>query len=373
MQTPGSMTSRSLSVALLNPTFWPEVRRGSERLIRDLADGLLAAGHRPRLITGHLGRPSTITDDGLRITRVPRRGGRVTALMGLHEHVAHAPFSYLALRRGSDDLAHAFYAADAWAAARWAERSSRPAVFSVMGIPRPAHISESRLRRRLWDRGLRGSAAVIALSEAAAEPLRDLGISPRVIHPGTDLQIFRPAAERSEVPTILCPSDVTDSRKRVGLLVDAIDAIRRAMPRARLVLSRPRDPSLATASARAPGVELVDLDDQGKLARHYSSAWVTALASRDEAFGLVLVESLACGTPVVASADGGAPEVLGEDGVGVTFDGGSDSLERALGRALEMAREEGVGDRCRARAKCFSIERCVEGHLSLYSELVEAR
>ena len=45
----GSVRHRTLAalvhVALLNPVFWPEVRRGSERFARELADGLLARGH----------------------------------------------------------------------------------------------------------------------------------------------------------------------------------------------------------------------------------------------------------------------------------------------------------------------------------------
>ncbi len=54
----------SLSVALLNPFFWPEVRRGAERLIHDLAVDLVELSQRPKLITSHPGLPlrSTWTD-----------------------------------------------------------------------------------------------------------------------------------------------------------------------------------------------------------------------------------------------------------------------------------------------------------------------
>ena len=40
--------SDPLRVALLNPCYFPEVKRGSERLIRELAGGLVADGHRRR-------------------------------------------------------------------------------------------------------------------------------------------------------------------------------------------------------------------------------------------------------------------------------------------------------------------------------------
>ncbi len=59
----------ALRVALLAPAFFPEVRRGGERLVRELADELIARGHRPRLITSHAGRPSRTVEDGLPVFR----------------------------------------------------------------------------------------------------------------------------------------------------------------------------------------------------------------------------------------------------------------------------------------------------------------
>ena len=47
---------------------------------------------------------------------------------------------------------------------------------------------------------------------------------------------------------------------------------------------------------------------------------MTVLTSQAEAFGLVLVESLACGTPVVASTDGAGPEIVDRPGIGALFD-----------------------------------------------------
>ncbi|TML05366.1 MAG: glycosyltransferase family 4 protein, partial [Actinobacteria bacterium] len=45
-----------MRIALLHPCYWPEVRRGTERVIRELADGLVARGHEPLLITSHPGQ-----------------------------------------------------------------------------------------------------------------------------------------------------------------------------------------------------------------------------------------------------------------------------------------------------------------------------
>ena len=65
-------------------------------------------------------------------------------------------------------------------------------------------------------------------------------------------------------------------------------------------------------------MELANLDAPEPLVDAYRSAWVSALPSHDEAFGLVLAEALACGTPVVGSNDGGVPELI--DGLSALWD-----------------------------------------------------
>ena len=99
---------------------------------------------------------------------------------------------------------------------------------------------------------------------------------------------------------------------------------------------------------------LADLDDRAALSRAYATAWVTVLPSRDEAFGLVLAESLACGTPVVGSNDGGIPEIVDRPEIGRLFDGDEPAgLARALLEVLELAGDPGTIAACRERAGEF--------------------
>jgi glycosyltransferase involved in cell wall biosynthesis len=358
-----------LRVALLNPCYWPEVRRGSERFVRELADGLIARGHRPRLITSHAGWPSHAVEDGLEVVRVWRPpAGRLRRRM-FEDHLTHVPFSYAALRRGEQDIAHALYATDALAALRWGRERDRPVVFSHMGIPHRRALANRRWRIEIIQRAIAGADALVALSQASALAFeRWLGVRARVIPPGVDLSAFAPAPERAAEPTIVCAAALDRPRKRVGLLIEAFARVRRERPTARLVLNRPRDRAL---EPRAAGVELADLDDRAALARAYGSAWVSALASRDEAFGLVLAEALACGTPVVGSNEGGIPEIVDSAAVGRLFDGDDPkALASALLEALELAQDPRTAAACRARAQEFSIDRCVERYLALYRELL---
>ncbi|MBA2764489.1 MAG: glycosyltransferase, partial [Thermoleophilaceae bacterium] len=141
------MAGQSLRVALLNPCFWPEVRRGSERFARELADGLIGRGHRPTLITSHPGRFAITEEDRLNVIRLPRPPDGRLLRRGYEDHMTHAPLSYLLLRLMRFDIAHALFSSDAVAAARWAKATGRPAVYSNMGVPeRPELV---RRRRRL--------------------------------------------------------------------------------------------------------------------------------------------------------------------------------------------------------------------------------
>jgi glycosyltransferase involved in cell wall biosynthesis len=87
----------------------------------------------------------------------------------------------------------------------------------------------------------------------------------------------------------------------------------------------------------------------------------------DEPFGLVMIESLACGTPVLATRRGAAPEIV-DDGV-TGFLGDEDALVAATGRLGDLDR-----DACRAAVTDrFSTSRMVDGHLDLFARILAAR
>ena len=353
-----------MRIALLGPADWPEVRRGGERYARELGAGLLARGMRPRLITSHPAATQRLVEDGLPIIRHRRPPQGRLQRRGFEDYLTHVPLSYWSLRQGDDDLALAFYATDGLAAIRWSERTGHPAVFAYLGIPHRQSLANRRRRLEIVQRVVRGSAAVVALSETARDGFsRWLGVDAHVIHPPVDVREFTPGGERASDPTIVCSAAFGEPRKRVPLLVEAFRLVRRERPTARLVLSAPAD-------ASGEGIEIRDLDHKAKLADAYREAWVSALPSWGEAFGLVLVEALACGTPVVGSDREALPEVINSEAIGRVFRGDRpEALATALLEAFELQEDPSTAAACRARAEDFSLERCVDLHLELYREL----
>jgi phosphatidylinositol alpha-mannosyltransferase len=359
----------SPTIALLHPFHWEEVRRGTERLVSELSSGLIEDGFRVVLITTHDGGPTSTVEAGMPIIRNRRPTLRLPAFR--RHQLSHIPFAYSSLRRGSFNLAHAFHPADALAAVGWAKRSGNPAIFTVPAFP-PRHASRARLGtlRRVFT----GADAVVAPTEAVSDEISELfpGTRLRLIPPGVDLERFRPGAARAAQPTIFCAAAIEEPRKRVELVVEAFSLLRMERPDARLILANPYPHHTEfPAWVSGPGIDIRGIRDDADLVGAYREAWVSVLAARDEPFGLVLVESLACGTPVVGARAGGIPEIVDREGIGTLFDGEEpEILAEALRSAFELAHDGDVADRCRERASEFELKRCVEHYEQLYGELL---
>jgi glycosyltransferase involved in cell wall biosynthesis len=87
----------------------------------------------------------------------------------------------------------------------------------------------------------------------------------------------------------------------------------------------------------------------------------------NEPFGLVMIESLACGTPVIAFPEGAAPEIVHDGRTGFLCDDTAQMAD-AIARVEQLDRRE-----CRASVEgYFSAERMVRDHLALYERVIEA-
>ena len=156
--------------------------------------------------------------------------------------------------------------------------------------------------------------------------------------------------------------------------------LREVRPDVRLVLNRPRDPAAAARLTELDDrVELRDLDSHADLLAAYREAWVCALPSFAEAFGLVLIEAMACGTPVVGPNRDAFPEIVDSPAVGRLFEDrqaadilddpdDARALAGALGEAIDLMDDPGTPAACRARAEQFPIEDTIQAYVRLYEE-----
>jgi phosphatidylinositol alpha-mannosyltransferase len=191
------------------------------------------------------------------------------------------------------------------------------------------------------------------LSQYAAAWLeRDYGRTASLTPGGVRLDRFQPAGQRAPVPTLLYSGALEEPRKGVAGLLEAVARLARTVPDVRLWLSGPGDAARLLADAPREARERTEVLPLGtpEMAGVYGSAWATVLPSTFEAFGLTLLESLACGTPVVGTDHGALPELVRPAHGALAAPDDPDSLAKACGRALELATDPDIVERCRTAA-----------------------
>lgn len=170
---------------------------------------------------------------------------------------------------------------------------------------------------------------------------RDVDI--RYAPPGVDDTLFRPLASRDldRDPYILCVGRLDDPRKNIDLLGEAYARLPSELRRrTRLVLAGLSGPppsfwSRADALGVRDRIEYVAKPSRERLVELYQQASVFALPSDEEGLGVVLLEAMACGVPVVSTRSGGPDGVItdGRDGFLVPLDDAEAMADR-LGRLL---------------------------------------
>jgi glycosyltransferase involved in cell wall biosynthesis len=157
---------------------------------------------------------------------------------------------------------------------------------------------------RRWDRGTAARVdAFVANSRDVAGRIREhYGRDARVVHPPVDTGYFTPGGERGD--HFLYTGRLV-AYKRPDLVVEAF----RDLPRHRLVVVG-RGPMEAALRARAtPNVEFAGGVPDEALRDLYRTARAVIFPGHED-FGIVMAEALACGTPVIALARGGALDIV---------------------------------------------------------------
>jgi hypothetical protein len=218
-----------------------------------------------------------------------------------------------------------------------------------------AYAERQQRERALADRILCGSSFVTATLTAddATDPSRlrtvPLGVAPSVWNAGSNLR-----QHQGSLRVLFVGNE--GLRKGLGYLIEAVKLLKSRHVRFRVA----GNPGFSPLGRRA--LDAV-CEECRPVAREEMSLWyewadVVVLPSVSDTFGLVILEAMAAGVPVVASAASGGPDVI-RDGVDGWVVPPRDAVAIAA-RLDELAASPGlarqIGDAARRRAEAFGVE-----------------
>lgn len=275
--------------------------------------------------------------------------------------------------------AHYFYP-DGVAAAMLARHFGKPITITARGtdinlVPRYP------LPRQLIRWAGRRAGGLVTVCQALKDELVALGIDTvpvQVMRNGVDLDLFQPidgAAARQALgvgsPVILSVGHLID-RKGHDLVIRALAQV----PEACLLIAGigPEEAALRRLAGElglTDRVRFLGGVPHQRMQEIYAAADVLVLASDREGWANVLLEAMACGTPVVASNVWGTPEVVASPEAGRLI---SERTPDEIAKAVRLLLADRPSrDATRAYAERFSWDETTRGQIDLFASLVDQR
>ena len=353
---------------------------GLRTSLRELGEGYLAAGHEPVLIIpGELGSDQQTTQGRV----ITLRGPRVPFTGGYRVLLRRRPVAALLSELRPDTLEVSDRTTLRWTG-RWARAHGVPAVMV-------SHESLTALLRLVPLAGVQAAAdalnrhtarsyqQVICTTAWAAAEFERIGARNVARAPlGVDLDTFAAAGGTVRAGfaghygadrTLLVHCGRLSSEKKPQRSLNTLSTLRANGLPVRLVMAGdgPLRRRLERRAARsALAVTFAGfLPDRAALAKLLASADVAIAPGPAETFGLAALEALACGTPVVVSAESALPEVVGDAGASVAGEDLAAGVISVLARPEQPRRAA-----ARARAERYGWPAAVRAFLSVHQALV---
>jgi teichuronic acid biosynthesis glycosyltransferase TuaC len=239
-------------------------------------------------------------------------------------------------------------------------------------------IPRYRLARRMIGWAARRAAVLIAVCQALKNAMAELGIDPDrvcVLRNGVDIKVFKPVdagpfrQTHGLQPPVLLSVGGLIPRKGHDLVIRALPKI----PKATLMIAGDGPESAALKQL----VRSLGLEDRvrflGSVPHHqlrsvYSAADVLVLASDREGWPNVLLEAMACGTPVAATNIWGNPEVVAAPEAGRLIPRrDSDSI---AGTVRELLADPPNRAKTRTYAERFGWDETTKGQIDLFTAIL---
>lgn len=206
---------------------------------------------------------------------------------------------------------------------------------------------------------------------------------------GLDTTVFRPINKLDARKSLKLPLDnrlllfvsasVQNHRKGLDLLVASLAKVKTQHPDLRLVAVGQKEEATDASLHRLGVITLGSIKDERLLAAAYSAADLFVIPSRQDNLPNTMLESIACGTPVVGFDVGGIPDVVRPNQTGwlarqLTRDSLAATISEALQAMLDRGLEAKYRANCRAVAETeYKLAKQAERYRSLFGELLNQR
>ena len=269
--------------------------------------------------------------------------------------------------------AHYFYP-DGVAAAMLGRYFNKPLVITARGSDITL-FPQYALPRKMITWAAKRADAVITVCNALRDEVVALGVeADRVVslRNGVDLNLFRPTERTPNAMFTLLAVGHLVPVKAQDLIIGALSLL----PDVRLVLAgdgpdREKLENLARELKVADRVTFLGAVPQAQLRDHYGAADALVLSSSREGWANVLLESMACGTPVVASRVYGTPEVVAAPDAGVLM--GERSYQGVADAVNALRANYPDRGATRRYAERFSWDDTTNGQLRLFEQVLLRR
>ncbi len=205
---------------------------------------------------------------------------------------------------------------------------------------------------------------LIAISEAQHEPVPDIPIA-RVIHHGVDVKMFPVGTGEGDYCMFLGRMSPDKGAHRASAAANKAGYPLRMAAKMREPWEHEYYRSEVEPQLDENIQYVGEVSHEDKLELLANARCLLVPIRWNEPFGMVMVEALACGTPVLAFPEGAAPEIVEHGKTGFLCEDENEMAE-AIGRVDELDRKE-----CRAATEgYFSAKRMVREHLDLFEEII---